>query len=925
MASPLRYTLAFESESRILRSAFMTVKQILPEFLFVLLAFIGISSSGLGQQANRQTVIRRNARSDAQNARIEPADANRCQFCHSAEVAGYAQSAMAHSLRKAGQEPDGTVDAHGTKITMHSTPDGYSQRLQDGSEVDEYRVDYVVGSGNHASGYLVDLGGHLFQSPVAFYRSRNAYDLAPGFEDVLHPDFTRPIREGCVFCHSGTALPVAGTLNRYRAPIFPAEAITCGRCHGPAEKHLADPQAGTILNPAKLEPAARDSICEQCHLFGAARVLNPEKTFRDFLPGQPLEQTFTVYHNVLPAGAVAGTLKVISHVEQLALSVCARSSNQKLWCGTCHDPHDKPAEPVAYYRSRCLSCHAGSFPATHPAKDSNCLTCHMPRRDAKDGGHTAFTDHRIQRRPEVETNTVPDGAIAAWREPSADLQKRNLGIALIDIGMQRHSGAMIGQGYRTLTDVQQQFSRDSDFFTWLGQALLLAKQSGEAQIALERALQLNPNSAIAEADAASPYLQSGDTRAATAHLERALAIDPLYLPAASQLIGLYQLQHEDRKAEALSAKVQAVMREGAGPDKAALAAATGELPKRGNEIFKNIRVMKGIPSEELIPAMRFITASLAVKCEYCHVEGHFDKDDKKPKQVARKMMQMMFALNQNNFTGNRSVTCYSCHRGAAKPVAVPDVAGEMPAGGTKMGETANGETEKLSLPSSLPTVNEVIDHYISAMGGAAAIEKISSRLEEGTANILGQSGVVKIFGEAPNKQAIVRHLPAGDDTSVFDGATGWFSATGHPLRDMHGAELAAARMDADLHFPLNIRRLFPQLRIEYPEKIGKRYAYMLVGVSEGRPPVKLYFDQQSGLLVRLVRYVESPLGLYPTSVDYADYREVDNVEIPFRRTIIEPGSKSTIQLQRVQQNVSIDAGRFVRPVPTMAPQRPASQ
>ena len=103
---------------------------------------------------------------------------------------------------------------------MHSTPDGYSQRLQDGSEVDEYRVNYVVGSGNHASGYLVDLGGHLFQSPVDFYRSRNAYDLAPGFEDVLHPDFTRPIREGCVFCHSGTALPVAGTLNRYRARFF---------------------------------------------------------------------------------------------------------------------------------------------------------------------------------------------------------------------------------------------------------------------------------------------------------------------------------------------------------------------------------------------------------------------------------------------------------------------------------------------------------------------------------------------------------------------------------------------------------------------------------------------------------------------------------------------------------------------------------
>jgi hypothetical protein len=165
-------------------------------------------------------------------------------------------------LRRAGQEPDGTVDARGTKITIHSSPTGYWQTWENAGDKSEYRVDYVIGSGEHARGYLVDIGGHLFQSPVAYYKSRQSYDLAPGYENLPDPDFTRPVSEECVLCHSGTALHVPGTLNQYRSPAFPAEGITCERCHGPVERHLADPRAGTIVNPAKLEPAARDGICE---------------------------------------------------------------------------------------------------------------------------------------------------------------------------------------------------------------------------------------------------------------------------------------------------------------------------------------------------------------------------------------------------------------------------------------------------------------------------------------------------------------------------------------------------------------------------------------------------------------------------------------------------------------------------------------
>jgi photosynthetic reaction center cytochrome c subunit len=896
----------------VMRSYLTTARQTLSPWPLVILLFPGSVSSGRAQSLGSATA-KHEAQAPVQQPASAPTGASRCLFCHPSEVEGYARSAMAHSLRRAGQEPDGTVIARGTKITIHSSPTGFWQRWENAGDNREYRVDYVIGSGNHASGYLVDIGGHLFQSPVARYKSRQSYDLAPGYENLPDPDFTRPVSEECVLCHSGTALHISGTLNQYRSPVFPAEAITCERCHGPAEKHLADPRSGTIINPAKLEPAARDSICEQCHLFGAARVLNPGKKFSDFIPGQRLEDAFTIYRNAVPPGSSAGAFKVISHVEQLALSACARNSGGRLWCGTCHDPHDKPLQPVQYYRSRCQSCHTASFPASHPTKDSDCLGCHMPRRDAKDGGHTAFTDHRIQRRPETQMDLPPDTRIAAWREPSPDLQARNLGIAYIDVGMQRHSSPFIIQGYRTLTEVQRQFTNDSDFFKWIGEALLLAKQTSDAKIAFERALQLDPHSALTEASAASPYIKEGDTGRAIAHLERAVAFDPLYLPAASTLIGLYQKQGKVAEAAELSDKIKAAMSERSDADQTVQKGATSDSHKRTEEVFKNIQVLKGISSDQLMPAMQFMSSSLGVECNFCHVEGHFEKDEKKSKQTARNMMQMMFALNKNSFEGHREVTCYSCHRGQRNPVPTPIVDSEMQPNSV----AANSEMQKL--PSNLPTASQLIDNYIMALGGAAAIEKITSRVEKGAANFRGQPVRVEVFTQAPEKQALIRHLPDGDSIVAFDGHSGWLGIPGRPARDMQGADMEAARMDADLHFLLHIQQMFPELRVEYPEKIGDREVYLLFCIREGQPATKFYFDEQSGLLVRLVRYAESPLGLDPEQIDYADYRDVDGVQVPFRVTLSQLGSSSTIQIDEVHQNVPIDDTKFAKPPSDRSP------
>src|ERR1035438_4438223 len=231
----------------------MVAKRTPPIVIVVPVILLGMVSSGRGQSSDRNPARPKAGVSRASQLANEPADASRCEFCHHSEVEGYARSAMAHSLRRPGREPDGTVEAPDARITMHSSPTRYWQRLESGGDTTSYRIDYVIGSGNHASGYLLDLAGHLFQSPVAYYKSRQAYDLAPGYEGLPNPDFTRPVAEACLFCHSGTALHISGTSNGYRSPVFSAESITCERCHGSVEKHLSDPdRKSTRLNSSHL-------------------------------------------------------------------------------------------------------------------------------------------------------------------------------------------------------------------------------------------------------------------------------------------------------------------------------------------------------------------------------------------------------------------------------------------------------------------------------------------------------------------------------------------------------------------------------------------------------------------------------------------------------------------------------------------------
>jgi hypothetical protein len=372
-----------------------------------------------------------------------------------------------------------------------------------------------------------------------------------------------------------------------------------------------------------------------------------------------------------------------------------------------------------------------------------------------------------------------------------------------------------------------------------------------------------------------------------------------------------------------------------GPQAATQASGPGS-PQTAVQKFKNIQVLKDIPADQLIPAMQFMSTSLGVECEFCHVEHDRDKDDKKTKQIARKMIAMMITINADNFDGEREVTCYSCHRGAVHPVAVPILTiNEAPPSAAAAAAMAKANAPKepasekdaardASAAAALPDAKTILDKYLAAVGGAEALHKITNR--ESTGRIIGMARFpgepdeypIKIISEAPEKR--VSTVLRGTDQSVtaFNGQEGWLT-TMAGVRPMSAGERAAARLDAEFYFPERLPQMYQDFKVEPGGELAGRKTYLVIAQGKDTPPLRLYFDQQTGLLLRMIRYAETPLGNLPTQIDYADYRDANGVKLPFRWTLARPGGQFTIQLQGVKSNMDVDEKIFVAPPPSGPP------
>lgn len=338
---------------------------------------------------------------------------------------------------------------------------------------------------------------------------------------------------------------------------------------------------------------------------------------------------------------------------------------------------------------------------------------------------------------------------------------------------------------------------------------------------------------------------------------------------------------------------------------------TAPAAQTAGQRFKNVQVLKDIPADQLIPAMSFISDSLGVRCGYCHVEGDFSKDAKRSKLTARKMIQMELAINQANFNGHTEVTCYTCHRGSTHPVGVPaiGVAGEaapatMPAAEGRAGASS----------AAVPTADDILAKYVQAIGGSDAAGKVTSRTAKGTfTGPDDKSAPLELYAKAPGKLLLVIHSANGHlNQMAYDDGKSWGGDDQH-VHPLPAGQVVVMESQAKLAFAADLRQSLGHLRVGRPEKVGEQEAYVVYATREGQPPIKLYFNQQSGLLARVETFTPTSLGMDPNVVDYSDYQESDGVKVPRRWSIGAPQIRMTIQLDQVQQNAAVDDSKFAPP------------
>lgn len=342
------------------------------------------------------------------------------------------------------------------------------------------------------------------------------------------------------------------------------------------------------------------------------------------------------------------------------------------------------------------------------------------------------------------------------------------------------------------------------------------------------------------------------------------------------------------------------------------------------DVFRNVKVLKGIPVSQFMDTMGFFSAATGMNCTGCHTAeslqdvAHF-ADDVPRKVIARQMIVMVNNFNKSGFGGRQELTCWTCHRGSQAPETIPSLMAQY----TVPEEDANAIEIVPDGPKE-PTAEQTLDKYIQALGGAQKLAGITSFTAKGTYEGYDTYHIkvpVEIYAKAPGQRMMVVHTQNGDSTTTFDGNSGWVAAADKPVRLLPllaGSELDGARLDANLEFPGGIKQALTQWKVGFPiTTINDRTVNIVQGNGAGGSRIKLYFDDETGLLTRQVRYSGTVVGSVPTQIDYSDYSEVAGVKMPRTIVITWTGGQSKILLSEIQPNVAIDAAKFAKPAPAV--------
>jgi photosynthetic reaction center cytochrome c subunit len=328
------------------------------------------------------------------------------------------------------------------------------------------------------------------------------------------------------------------------------------------------------------------------------------------------------------------------------------------------------------------------------------------------------------------------------------------------------------------------------------------------------------------------------------------------------------------------------------------------------QVYKNIQVLKGMPASQLDAVMAFFTGSLGVRCNHCHIPGQFEKDEKPTKQTARRMIQMVFDLNKGSLSGIGSgggVSCFTCHRGQTRPESVPSLGLNL---WQPKGSAATAKTE-----APLPSVDEILDRYVRAVGGAQAIQKITSRVLKGSR--VGADGVLvpeEVYAKAPNRMLIVTSYPKISFRVGYNGTKGWARSSQGEGRDLNDEMQAQLKREALFYKETRLKEVYSKMAVLGRTTIAERETFIIEATpAGGSVPEKLFFDAQTGLLVRTYTEAKTVVGQYPTQIDYEDYREVDGVKLPFTIRWSIPGRVWGRKITEVKQNIPLDDAQFEIP------------
>ena len=349
-------------------------------------------------------------------------------------------------------------------------------------------------------------------------------------------------------------------------------------------------------------------------------------------------------------------------------------------------------------------------------------------------------------------------------------------------------------------------------------------------------------------------------------------------------------------------------------------AAAQTAAQKSEEFYKNILVMKGQPADLMVPSMQFMEIALGVHCVYCHDDDAQKRElDTKPmKNTARAMIRMVNDINKNTFAGRNVVTCFTCHRGHTSPVEVLPYNGE-PARSTAVA------------PSTMPTVDQLLDRYTAALGGAEALAKIAGRAAKGTVTNYAHLDQVHperapttvtpidIVAKGPDKRMVVQHNIAGDAVNTYSSTGGWVRAGAAAARDMRTDELDAAKLENAVIAPSQFKTLLTGLRVEGQEMVGEHTAWVVSGRTPTLPSVKLYFDRDTAYLLSVAYRQQSYYCCHAFRIDYDNFYIANGVRMPLQWTVNGPRQAMLVyKLDSVQMS-PVEDSRFAKP--TAAPAR----